>query len=546
MKYLEALRISKEAPPAPSLPIQVAMSGTADLLEAFLQAHASLAGFRAEVSFLPFNTLRQALHGPAGNNEVVVLFPWDFVAALDWRSGLPERDSTLEELFDEAHVVGALVGKRPKGSLLYVPAPIPPVLAKWQDIDELERGLLSHATEVGANVLDGGRFSLSSYLASGTPFGTNDLSAVARAVVEVAIELKGSVQAKVLVTDLDGTLWHGVVGEDGVDGLQHDASGIGFRHFIYQTYLKQLTRRGILVAAVSRNDPDLANAPFDRQDMVLERDDLTTLVASYHAKSSQISQLAEQLNLSLDAFVFVDDNPVELEEVSTQLPQVDCVAFPEKDRDLPGLLAHLARRFSTDQVTEEDRTRTALYRRRLEGLAPSELGGADLTSFLAGLEMKMTVQDHSAPGPGSERARQLINKTNQFNLNGIRWTDEEIDEVLRGGGQLLGATVEDRSGTHGEVVALLIDGGGCVRSFVMSCRVFQRRIEYAFLAWLLPQRADEVLMDYHPTERNAPFQAFIREAGVQNTSEGFVLTRDSFMAAHTGTLDLFRIAQPTS
>src|SRR5207237_670947 len=181
--------------------------------------------------------------------------------------------------------------------------------------------------------------------------------------------------------------------------------------------------------------------------LLLQEPDFVAILASYHAKSAQIRELAERLNLAPDAFVFVDDNPVELAEVALALPAVRCVAFPQRDDDLARFLGTLAGLFPHGTITAEDRARTDMYRRRLAGLVPSELQGADLTRFLEGLRMTLTIHDRTR----GDRARavQLIDKTNQFNLNGRRYTDEDIGKILDAGGRLFGVTLSDRTGSPG-------------------------------------------------------------------------------------------------
>src|SRR5262249_46020921 len=313
------------------------------------------------------------------------------------------------------------------------------------------------------------------------PVAARSMGALGKVVVELASAPQLE-PAKLLISDLDNTMWSGVIAEDGVDGISWEAHGAGYRHFVYQTFLRRLKGEGVLLAAVSRNSPEVALAPLAPGRMTLNETDFVSVVASYHAKSAQIRELAKQLNLGLDAVVFVDDNPVELQEVGQQLPTVQCVAFPKHDDGLAELLRDLNRRFGRRDLTAEDRGRTEMYRRRLEGMVPQAAEGADLHEFLRELKMRLILHDRSS----GDRARavQLINKTNQFNANGRRITDDAVAGILASGGRLLTATLEDRTGSHGEILALLIDGNGLVHAFVLSCRVFQRRVEQAFCTWL--------------------------------------------------------------
>ncbi|HEY8506876.1 MAG TPA: hypothetical protein VIL32_00885, partial [Steroidobacteraceae bacterium] len=267
--------------------------------------------------------------------------------------------------------------------------------------------------------------------------------------------------------------------------------------------------------------------------------------ATYHSKSAQIQELARQLNLGLDSFVFVDDNEIELQEVSLQLPAVQCLPFPRKDEDLPALFGQLMLRFGKQQITAEDAARTALYRQRLQTLVPQNVQGADLVAFLRDLRMRLIIHDRS--GSDRTRAVQLINKTNQFNLNGRRVTDDEVAAILAGGGRLLTATLEDRTGSHGEILSMLISAEGVVVSFVLSCRVFQRRVESAFCVWLAQNPGTPTAFAFAPTPRNEPFQLFAADPAFTKQADGTLSwNAEQYAQSHAGDLELFELVTPVN
>jgi FkbH-like protein len=379
---------------------------------------------------------------------------------------------------------------------------------------------------------------LSSYFESGNPLASQSLSEVAERVIQAALTARREPK-KVLVTDLDNTLWNGVVGEDGVDGIAYAPEGRGYPFLTYQTLLRKLRQEGVILAAVSRNDADLAMAPFRRGQMTLRETDFVAIIASYNSKSAQISQLAQELNLGLDSFVFLDDNPIELEEVGLALPAVERVLFEGKPAALPDLFERLATLFGKATLTEEDAKRTEMYRIRLKSATPSIAQGADLTGFLASLEMRLAVRERALGDHA--RCLQLINKTNQFNFNGRRISEAELESTLKAGGRLIGATLDDRNGTHGEVIACLIDAEGTIEAFVMSCRVFQRRAEFAFIGWLAAQPYAPRQYRYVPTERNEPVRMFLEQLR-QSTSEGLIPFEGSRVATECAAdLALFRV-----
>jgi len=546
MNFLEAQRIVRAFTGGLELRLLVALSGTANPLEIFLRAAANKNERAAKIRFLPFNTLRQALFAPptADEQEVFLLLPWDFVPALDWRSGVPQESLSFSDVAAEADAFAAHLAQRSDARVLYLPAPMPPALADPNDNARLSAHLLSVAHGLGAEVLSADWFSLANYLGSGSPVGGMRLGQLAEKVVAAA--LGGRVSRKVIVTDLDNVLWHGVVGEDGVEGIACGPEGVGFPHFIYQTMLGRLERDGVLLTAVTRNDSDLALGPFRAGKTTLSEERFVSIVASYEAKSAQIRELASALNLGLDAFVFVDDNPIELAEVGTQLPGVLCLQFPTAEDAVPAFLDQLNGQFINGPKTDEDRERTAMYRRRLQGIAPSSLAGADLTHFLQDLHMSLVIQERTRGD--RTRAVQLINKTNQFNLNGERLTDEEVGRILEDGGRLFTASLSDRTGSHGEILAFLINSAGVVESFVLSCRVFQRRVEHAFLTWLINSGCRPHALRFTPTPRNEPFRQFINAPSFSNADDlgGVLLDADRFAEDNAASLSLFEVTTLTN
>ncbi len=547
MKFLEAQEILDAFEGGEEFRLRVLLSGTLEPLDLYTRAAAAERGFAASVFAPPFNTLRQSLMEDAEESvrEVALLLPWDFVPSADWRSGVPDHQSDEEADQDVRELVSLLGSSRRE--LLYLPAPIPPLFTDATGSSRLEAQLLATARSLGARTLERETFSLKNYLGHGNPVASSSMGIVARALVDSALAPERGT-GKVLVTDFDNTLWAGVVGEDGVEGLAQEPEGIGYPHFLFQTFLKRLKNSGVLIAGVTRNDPDVARAPFRKGGTHLGEEDFVKILASYEAKSAQIRALAESLNLGLDSFAFVDDNPVELAEVSRALPGVVTVRFPSETEELPEFFRYLSRLFHRDHVTEEDRERTELYRTRVAGMVPKEAEGADLREFLRDLKMVLTVHDRTE----ADRARavQLINKTNQFNLNGMRLSDQEVDDVIAGGGRLFTATLRDRHGSHGEILSLLLDADGVVRSFVMSCRVFQRRVEHAFLLWLADRGESVRGLHHRATERNEPLRRFLTDDAFDTSAmddEGVVaLDLDRFRESHGEVRDLFTLIEGAS
>ena len=316
--------------------------------------------------------------------------------------------------------------------------------------------------------------------------------------------------AKCLVLDLDNTLWGGVIGDDGLEGIvigQGSALGEAFASF--QSYALALARRGVILAACSKNDEANALEPFDAHpEMVLRRGDIAAFVANWNDKAANLREIARSLNIGLDALVFADDNPFERNLIRRELPMVMVPELPED----PALFARCisdAGYFEGLGVTEEDRARTAHYRanRQRATLAAST---TDMDAYLRSLDMALLWRPFDRTG--LKRVTQLINKSNQFNLTTIRYGEEEVAAVIadpRAFGLQLRLT--DRFGDNGiiaVVIGRLRDAGGVeIDTWLMSCRVLGRRVEQATLALVVEQAralgATRLVGRYRRTAKNA-------------------------------------------
>ena len=316
--------------------------------------------------------------------------------------------------------------------------------------------------------------------------------------------------AKCLVLDLDNTLWGGVIGDDGLEGIvigQGSAAGEAFTSF--QHYARALGRRGVILAVCSKNDEANALEAFERHpDMVLRRGDIAAFRADWTDKATNLRAIAGELNIGLDAMVFADDNPFERALIRAELPQVSVPELPED----PALFARCisdAGYFESLRLTADDATRTRQYddnRKRSELLSQA----TDLDSYLRGLDMQLRWK--RVDRVGLDRVVQLINKTNQFNLTTRRYSMEEAAAMAGDPRWLvLQLRLGDRLGDNG-IVAVVIgrlnDRGQLeIDSWLMSCRVLGRRVEEATIGIVVEQAqqigATEILGCYRPSGRNA-------------------------------------------
>lgn len=543
MNFLQASKIVKDFTKGPPLRIHFTASGNVHPLALYVRAYAAQRGWLAQVTTRPFGTLMQSLVAKPedGDHEVILLMPWDLVPECDWRSGIPRTVSAPEILMQTAQTTALFLKQRP-AKLMFLAAPLPPLYTDPVACDSLAARITEVAVGLGANFLNPAYFALGSFLASGVPISGSYMANVSLAVVNLSI---GETQEKykVLVTDLDNVLWAGLAAEDGPENIHCAPEGIGYRHFLYQSLLAKLKASGVLLAAVSRNDLDIATAPFASGRTLLVTNDFITLLASYEPKSAHINNLAKDLNLGLDAFVFVDDNLVELAEVSAALPEVKCVRFPSHDDCLPEFFRELVLLFAKRSITDEDKQRTEMYRRRLTGNVSliTNSKRADLTRFLSELQMVMTINDRAVVD--CQRAIQLINKTNQFNLNGAQISTDIVTQVLSAGGHLYTAALDDRTGSHGEILACVIDHKYRILSFVLSCRVFQRQVEHAFVAWLAQRNRHTLVFDYAETLRNTPIREFFSDPAFTAEHVDFALNSTLYLEKHSHHLSLFQLME---
>ncbi len=287
---------------------------------------------------------------------------------------------------------------------------------------------------------------------------------------------------KCLVLDLDNTLWGGVIGDDGIEGIVlGEGSAVGEAHLALQRYAKQLTQRGIILAICSKNDPAIAEAAFkDHPEMFLKRADIAAFVANWNDKAENLKLIAERLNIGIDSLVFVDDNPAERARIRQSLP---VVSVPEMPADIAHYVRCLAAAgyFEAISFTAEDRERAGQYAANLEREAL--LGSAEsMDDFLKSLEMTV------AYGPFTPvdlaRVTQLINKTNQFNPTTRRYTAEDVAGFVQQSSNItLQFRLLDRFGDNGLVSTMILRPDRArpdileIDSWVMSCRVFGRELE---------------------------------------------------------------------
>jgi FkbH-like protein len=333
---------------------------------------------------------------------------------------------------------------------------------------------------------------------------------------------------KCLALDLDNTLWGGVIGDDGLTGITlGQGSALGEAFVAFQRYARDLARRGVILAVCSKNDEANALEPFEKHpEMVLRREDIACFAANWTDKASNLREIAERLNIGLDAVVFADDNPFERNIVRRELPMV---AVPELPAD-PALFADCiaaAGYFESVRLTSEDRQRTRQYQANAERAA-ARTSTTDLEGYLRSLDMDLRWRRFDAVG--LPRIVQLINKTNQFNLTTRRVTEEEATAMIADPLLLtLQLRLLDRFGDNGMIAVVIgrfTEAGSAdmlIETWLMSCRVLGRGVEEATLALTAAEAArlgaDRLIGEYRPTAKNGMVREHYKRLGFAPLSE---------------------------
>ena len=329
-----------------------------------------------------------------------------------------------------------------------------------------------------------------------------------------ALELK---RKKCLVLDLDNTLWGGILGEDGISGIALGGDYPGKAFLLFQKLLKELCRQGVMLAICSKNNiEDVREMWHTHPDAVLKEEDFVALRINWENKATNIRELARELNIGLDSMVFVDDNPAERSLVSTSLPEVCVPEFPKHPYMLPAFLKKLAENyFSVYALTKEDLAKTEQYK---ANMLRNELKNEflDIDDYLRSLEIKLKIRevdDITMP-----RIAQMTQKTNQFNLTTRRYTETDIRDMQTGGARIFTLSVRDKfgdSGISGLCIVQPKSAEAHIDTFLLSCRILGKNIEYAFLnhlvGYLKATGIETITAEYIPSAKNFQTENFYEQ-----------------------------------
>lgn len=367
-------------------------------------------------------------------------------------------------------------------------------------------------------------FSMTMWYMGRIPLTNEAQKRLARLILD-KLRVETATPKKLLLLDLDNTLWGGLAGERDHTPITLSEDHVGLAYKNLQRMLLLMQKQGVLLAVVSKNDErDVSDILENHPHMVLRRGAFAAVRVNWKAKHENIMEIADELNLGMDSFVFWDDNPQERQLVRELLPQVAVPDFPDRPEKLAPAMAEIYREyFAKASLTEEDLGKTAQYAANAERHRLRDAAGT-FEDYLKGLK---TVAERVEPEKNTARLAQLVNKTNQFNLTSRRFTQAQIEGLLREKDRRVYLyRISDRFGDSGIAAAVFVDCSGnvpVIDEFVMSCRVMGRNIEFALAEDV---EKDLLLAGYKrlkgiflPTDRNGPAEKLYGLLGYEKTAD---------------------------
>lgn len=544
MKLLEALKLVAAARRRQStVQLRLAAGFEPLHLPTFLVAHHAqrFSDARLEVHTGLYGDIVGTLRAATGQEVVVVVLEWaDLDARLGLRATSRWSGPAVLDIVEAVDGVLARIGeaiREIKSAMVVVVPPtlgllcpslgslgrsgtlelqLEAALATWKiRVSEL-RGV--SFLSLDDSHIDGG--DARSMLETGFPYSIKHADALCERIVAAAYP---STPKKGLITDLDGTLWSGLVGEVGPAEVAWTLGERAQHHGIYQLFLQQLADHGVLLAVASKNEQPRVDDALGRRDLYVDGQQLFPAIASWGPKSDSVARILRAWNVGPSDVVFVDDTPHELAEVAASYPDLVCLEFPRDPAAVVGVLGRLRGLFGGGTVTAEDLSRAESIRSNV-AFSDDLASNTNDRRFLDSLNG--VVGFSWGPDVDLERAVQLLNKTNQFNVNGRRVEMAEVRGYISDPGHaVLAVSYQDRYGSLGTVGIVVGRAEGSrfvVQSWAMSCRAFCRRIEHHTLA-ALHNRFGSVAIDFARTTRNAPLRAFLRDLHLLDDEETRVI-----------------------
>lgn len=389
--------------------------------------------------------------------------------------------------------------------------------------------LLSIQNKWGRNFM----FSPNIYVNTEMVLSLDVLPIVSHHIVSILTSVEGKFK-KCLILDLDNTTWGGIIGDDGLEKIQIGSLGIGKAFTELQYWVKALQKRGVIIAVCSKNDEDKAKEPFEKHpDMVLKLEDIAVFVANWDNKADNIRKIQSILNIGFDSMVFLDDNPFERNIVRENLPDV-CV--PELPEDPAEYLEYLygLNLFETASFSENDAERTKQY--QVEAQRTIALDNfTNVEDFLKSMNMVSDVQSFNSFS--KPRVSQLTQRSNQFNLRTVRYTEQEVESLMNSADHhTISFTLVDKYGDNGLICVIVLEKKDAetlfIETWLMSCRVLKRGMEEFTLNTIIDTAKKNgfkhIVGEYLPTAKNQMVKGHYERLGFAEKDDRWVMNVDDY------------------
>lgn len=394
--------------------------------------------------------------------------------------------------------------------------------------------VLSLQTQCGLPFILDNKF----YINADITFSIDFLPYLTKNILDIIKSIDGKIK-KCLILDLDDTIWGGVIGDDGVEGIQIGDLGIGKAYTEIQLWAKQLKERGIILAVCSKNSENVAKEPFEvHPDMVLKLDDISVFVANWETKVDNIKHIQSILNIGFDSMVFIDDNPFERNLVSENIEEITVPNLPEDPADYLSYLRSL-NLFETASFTHEDLVRTDQYREEAKR-AVFRKSFVNEGEYLGGLNMVTKVEGFNKFN--TPRVSQLTQRSNQFNLRTTRYSENEIEAIGISKDHIpFSFTLSDNFGEHGLICVVILKvlpiNDLFIDTWLMSCRVLKRGMENFVLNCLVLKAKEigckTIVGEYIQSSKNLIVQKHYEDLGFKKKENYWVLEVDNYIEKNT-------------
>ena len=381
-------------------------------------------------------------------------------------------------------------------------------------------------------------FQPSIYVTTEMVLSIDSLPHIAQRTIDIINALDGRFK-KCLILDLDNTLWGGIIGDDGLENIQIGSLGIGKAFTEFQYWIKALKNRGIILAICSKNTESVAKEPFEKHpDMVLQLDDLSAFMANWENKANNIRRIQQILNIGFDSMVFLDDNPFERELVKTAIPEICVPDLPEDPAEYLEYLYSL-NLFETISVSKADSERTKQYQTEAKRIALKQ-SFTNEADFLKSLNMEAIVEGLTPFN--KPRIAQLTQRSNQFNLRTVRYTEADLDQLSATGQHSVFAfSLSDKLGNHGLISAIILkkenNNSLFIDTWLMSCRVLKRGMENFVLNTLVEFAQEKnystLKGEYIPTAKNEMVKDHYKSLGFKPCGDFWILDLIDFTSKTT-------------